>query len=65
MSSGNIKVTNILFMSSTEKTFSVALSRDMVPSARILVYCLLADGEILTDSLHFHVDGVLNNKVII
>ena len=54
---------NTLFMTSTQKTFSVALSREMVPSARILVYCLLSNGEVLADSLNFHVKGVMTEGV--
>ncbi len=44
-------------MKSRQKTFSIALSRSMVPNARILVYCVTPDGEVLTDSLNFHVHG--------
>ena len=43
-----------LVMQSNQKTFSVAVSRDMVPDARIVVYTLLS-GEVLVDSLSFHV----------
>ena len=45
-----------------QKTFSVALSRDMVPSAHIVAY-YLHQGEILADSLNFFVNGTRQNPV--
>ena len=59
---GNIIVGNTLEMQSTQKTFSVALSRDMVPSSRIVAYYIL-NGEIVSDALNFHVNGSLLNPV--
>ena len=41
-------------MRSMQKTFSLAVSRQMAPASRIVVYAM-KDGEILTDSLNFHV----------
>ena len=44
-------------MTARQKTFSIALSRDMAPSARILVWYLRPDGEVVTDALNFYVNG--------
>ena len=52
-------------MLSRQKTFSMALSRDMSPRATLVVHCLDQSGEILADSLSFTVDGSAENKVII
>ena len=59
---GNIIVANQLEMQGMQKTFSVALSRDMVPSAHIVAY-YLHQGEILADSLNFFVNGTRQNPV--
>ncbi|ELT90449.1 hypothetical protein CAPTEDRAFT_197470 [Capitella teleta] len=60
---GNIILGNQLFMNSKQKTFSLAVSRAMVPEARIIVWTLLNSGEMITDSLSFHVDGVRNEEM--
>ena len=49
-------------MTGTQKTFSVALSRDMVPSAHIVVYYVDMD-EVVADSLNFFVNGSGLNPV--
>lgn len=54
---------NQLFMSSRQKTFSLAASTEMVPNARIVVWGLLNNGEIIADSLSFHVAGIRNYEV--
>ena len=59
---GNIIAANQLEMTGMQKTFSVALSRDMVPSARIVAY-YMHQGEILADSLNFFVNGTRQNPV--
>ena len=59
---GNIIVANQLEMQGMQKTFSVALSRDMVPSAHIVAY-YMHQGEILADSLNFFVNGTRQNPV--
>ena len=61
-SKGNIVVANTLEMQSTQKTFSVALSRDMVPSSRMVAYYIL-NGEVVSDALNFHVNGSTLNPV--
>ena len=53
----------MLRMRFRQKTFSVALSRDLVPSARIVVYCVLSSGEVLADSLGFFVSGIRSDGV--
>ena len=63
VASGNIVTGGLVFMSSTHKTFSLAMSRDMVPGARMLVFCLLGTGEVLTDSINFHVQGIRYDNV--
>jgi hypothetical protein len=39
-----------------QKTFDVGVSREMAPSAHILVYFIRYDGEIVADSMNFHID---------
>ena len=63
MSDGAILLGSSLLMSSTQKTFGIALSRDMAPAARILVYCVV-NGEVLTDSLTFYVQDTILKEVL-
>ncbi|GAB1599163.1 C3 and PZP-like alpha-2-macroglobulin domain-containing protein 8 [Argonauta hians] len=62
---GSILIGDELLMgSSRQKTFSVALSRRMVPTARIVVYFIRsADEEVVVDVLNFYINGIANNKV--
>ena len=62
MSAGNIILGSQLAMMGYQKTFSVALSRDMVPSSHIVVYCVNR-GEVIADTLHFYVNGTGENPV--
>ena len=49
--------TNILDMDGAkQKTFDIGISRKMAPSAHMIVYYVRYDGEIVADSLNFHVD---------
>jgi len=41
-------------MNGKQKTFAVALSRQMSPSAHIVAYCIV-EGEVVTDALSFYV----------
>jgi len=41
-------------MNGKQKTFAVALSRQMAPSAHIVAYCI-KEGEVVTDALSFYV----------
>jgi len=51
-------------MISRHKTFAVALSREMVPTARIVVYYLqTSPEEMVVDTLNFFVNGTRNNPV--
>ena len=52
-----------LFMSSRQKTFAVSASRDMLPDATIIVYGMLNSGDIIADSLNFHVEGIRSEGV--
>ncbi|CAC5388514.1 CD109 [Mytilus coruscus] len=45
--------------------FSIAVNSKMAPNARIVVYYVKTDGEIVTDSISFDVEGVFNNQVSI
>ena len=47
----------------TGNLFSVMITDEMAPNARIVVYYVRADGEIVTDSISFDVDGAFKNKV--
>ena len=50
-------------MTSRQKTFSLALSPDFVPTARIVVHGVLKTGEVLADSLQFRVAGLRKDGV--
>ena len=56
-SAGKLIFTNTLPMDGArQKTFDVGISREMAPSAHILVYYIRFDGEIVADSMNFHVN---------
>lgn len=46
-------------------TFGIPVNAKMAPNARIITYYVRADGEIVTDSISFDVEGVFENKVSI
>ena len=51
-------------MNNKQKTFDVGLTREMSPSAHIVVYYFRFDGELVADSYNFHVDSSsVQNKV--
>ena len=60
---GNIVIGDEVEMTSKQKTFAVALSREMVPTARIVVYFIRHPEEIVTDVLNFFVNGTRQNEV--
>lgn len=64
-SAGRLIFTNTLPMDGAkQKTFDVGVSRDMAPSAHILVYYVRYDGEIVADSMNFHVNtSSVTNRV--
>jgi len=41
-------------MNGKQKTFAVALSRQMAPAAHIVAYCIV-EGEVVTDAMSFYV----------
>lgn len=49
-------------MASKQKTFSVGLTRNMAPQSRIVAYTVV-NGEIISDSINFFVNGSLQNPV--
>ncbi|KAL3843040.1 hypothetical protein ACJMK2_020997 [Sinanodonta woodiana] len=49
--------------SGVAQTFTVLITSDMAPTARILVYYVTSDGEIVADGLYFTVKEFLQNKV--
>ena len=51
-------------MKSRQKTFAVALSREMIPTARIVVYYVRQPEEIVVDVLNFFVNGTRQNQVL-
>lgn len=53
----NIIVSDTLKMYAKQKIFSVAVSRDMVPSARIIAYLIAPDNQVVVDSFNFFVNG--------
>ena len=63
MSSGNIVISDRVEMHSRNKLLSVAISRDMSPSAKIVAFYVAPDGQLSADSLQFHVDASGLHKV--
>ena len=66
VSSSRILFTNSLkMMNSRQKTFDVGLTREMAPSAHIVVYFIRDDnGELVSDSYNFHVNiSKCQNKI--
>jgi len=53
-SGGRILLGSRLVMNGKQKTFAVALSRQMAPTAHIVAYCI-EEGEVVTDALSFYV----------
>lgn len=44
--------------------FNIPIDARMAPNARIIVYYVRTDGEVVTDSISFDVDGAFQNEVI-
>lgn len=64
VASGNILVGREVEMISRHKTFAIALSREMVPTARIVVYYLQnSPEEMVVDTLNFFVNGTRANPI--
>lgn len=47
----------------TGSSFSFLVTPEMAPNARVIVYYVRNDGEIVTDSISFDVDGAFQNDV--
>ncbi|XP_023235311.1 CD109 antigen-like [Centruroides sculpturatus] len=62
LSKGVILLTGQKSMTYTIMTFAVALSPEMAPTATILVYSIVRDGEVVADSLTFPVNGISRNN---
>ena len=54
MGHGTIIAGSTLAMAATQKTFSIAVLRQMAPVARLVAY-FIHDGEVVADALNFHV----------
>ncbi|KAK6185943.1 hypothetical protein SNE40_008070 [Patella caerulea] len=63
ISGGNIVIGDELEMSSRQKTFAIALSREMIPTARIVVFYIRQPEEVVVDVLNFFVNGTRQNQV--
>lgn len=50
---------------SANSRFSIRITPQMAPNARIVVYYVRPDGEIVTDSISFDAEGAFENKVSI
>ena len=44
-------------------TFNSSIAQKLSPSARVVVWYLTGDNEVITDSLDFNVEGVFSNEV--
>ncbi|XP_048243525.1 CD109 antigen-like isoform X8 [Haliotis rufescens] len=64
MSRGSIVATGYIDKANLA-SFSIPVTSKMAPNARIIVYYVRKDGEIVTDSVSFDVDGAFENKVSI
>jgi hypothetical protein len=60
MSRGSVVATG----SFNGNNFNIPIDAEMAPNARIIVYYVRTDGEVVTDSISFDVDGVFQNQVI-
>lgn len=59
---GNIVTGGQLYMQSMQKTFSLSVSRDMIPEAHLVVWYVFK-GEVVADSINFYVNGTRMNSV--
>ena len=64
MAAGSILFGDVLRMSSTQKTFALAVSSQMAPHARIVAY-YFSGWEVITDTLNFHVKDTRLSKVCV
>ena len=48
---------------SKKTSFSIQSTATMAPTARLLVYCIKRDGEIVVDTLNIKIDDPFQNQV--
>ena len=65
MSRGNIVLNKVetLSTSTKEASFKFKAIHSMAPSARLVVYIIQKDGEVVVDSLNLRVDKPFENEV--
>ncbi|XP_061165105.1 CD109 antigen-like [Saccostrea echinata] len=64
LSKGQVVILEDLDMQFSKlKKFNLSITQEMVPKARLLVYYIREEGEIVTDAISFDVDGIFENKV--
>ncbi|XP_048777079.1 CD109 antigen-like isoform X2 [Ostrea edulis] len=64
VSKGQVVHTGDIDMQSSKvKTFTLPITTDMAPKARLIVHYVRDDGEIVTDALTFNIKGTFKNKV--
>lgn len=64
VSGGEIIVSDQIEMYTRNRQLSIALSQDMAPTARLVAYYLTTDGQVVADSLSFHINNNGGHKVI-
>ena len=55
--------THVVSPSSTKTSFNIQSKPGMAPTARLLVYCMKNDGEIVVDTLNIKIDDAFQNQV--
>ena len=56
---------HVVTPSSKETSFTIKSTESMGPAARLLVYCMKQDGEIVVATLNVHIDNAFLNNVSI
>lgn len=54
---------HVVTPSSKETSFTIKSTESMAPAARLLVYCMKQDGEIVVDALNVNIDNAFQNNV--
>lgn len=62
MSKGNVVSTGTVDLSTGILNFLV--TADMAPKAKLMIYYVRPDGEVVADGLTFNVEGIFENQVI-
>lgn len=55
--------THVVSPGDTKTSFSVQSKPGMAPTARLLVYCIKKDGEVVVDTLNIKIDDPFQNQV--